>query len=1010
MLKVTEGVSLRRLSFRVLGPLKAEIEGEPLALGGARQRKVLAMLVLSAGQVVSVDSLTEAVWQGAPPTTARNQIAICITALRRIFRSASVDDELIRTAHHGYTLIQGDHRIDVQAAHALLAEARTAAAEGRTEEAASCYERLLGMWYGPPLEGLTGGHLDHATARLGELWLDLNEEYAALQIQLGRYRAAANRLVTLVEEHPLREQARLHLMSAQHLAGRRADALETYRAGRKVLVEELGIEPGPALQQLHRRILQDSETALTRDQPPHPRTAAPTSTPAQLPLPAAAFTGREEEIALLDELVHTSASAEPLAIAALSGASGVGKSALAIHWANRVAEHYPDGQLFMDLCGYDVHEKPVSAMKALDSSLRALGVHGALIPTDLKERAALYRSLMDGKRMLIVLDNVRSIDQILPLFPGRGDCCVVITSRDPLGDLTGDYPVLRIPLRPLNTDEACRMLGVMIGPERVGAEPGMAARLAQLCDGLPLALRILGAQLVNKPHRSLSQLAARLADRRRRLDLLSPDHGGLRAEFALSYRELPPAAAQMYRRLGLLSLSHFSAWVGAAALGTDLDHAEDLLDVLVDAQLLEVSPHGRLGSPRYRFLDLLRLFAWERAHEEDTPAEREAALDRTVATLLVLADTAHQQLSGKGHLPPLPGPGDLPLATRQIEHILGCPMEWFETERPILIDLVRVCAESGRAFPAWALAARLVPLCETRGHPVDWRSTTEWALTAAREAGDELGVGMMLRSLGALAIYQRQYQQAEPLLEQAMEHLEEAGDVQGQALALRNIAVCLRFAGDLDRAAGHCRAALDLFNRTEDISGRAHALGLLAQIEVERGNVNLGIRLTRQAIAASEGDYALRSKTQNIYRLAEALLRTGELSEAERAGRKVVQLTRDQGDRMGEAYGLRVLGEVQWRQFCLDAAVSTLRDAYEAAGGIGDRFLQARVQVDLACTEALRGERDTAVLHLWEALAAFRLLGAPVWEGHTVRLRKLLDDLGKETPGVTELTRALHES
>ncbi|MFI6013467.1 AfsR/SARP family transcriptional regulator [Streptomyces sp. NPDC051243] len=999
---------MSRLSFRALGPLRAEVGGEPLNLGGARQRKVLAMLLLAPGQVVSVESLTEAVWQGAPPTTARNQIAICITALRRIFRYATADEELIRTAHNGYSLIQGDHRIDIHEMHSLLARARTASTEGAPEEAAELFEQVLAMWYGSPLEGLAGGHLDHAAARLTELWLDLNEEYAALQLQLGRYRAAADRLATLVEQYPLREQARLHLMSAQHLGGRRADALETYRVGRKVLVEELGIEPGPELQQLHRRILQDSDTTGPHEHAMTGRLTAKAGPPAQLPLPSASFTGREKEIAALDELLHSRTDATPLAIAALSGASGVGKSALAVHWANRVVEHFPDGQLFVDLRGYDKHDQPFSPMSALDSCLRALGVQGPEIPAELQERAALFRSLLDGRRMLIVLDNVRSIDQILPLFPGRGDCCVVITSRDPLGHLAGDYPVLRVPLRPLNTDESCRMLEAMIGRERVTAAPEMAARLAELCDGLPLALRILGAQLINKPHRSLSQAVARLEDRRRRLDLLSPDHGGLRAEFWLSYRELSPDAARMYRHLSMLCPPPFPAWVGAALLDIDIDQAEDLLDQLVDAQLLEVAVQDASGAPRYRFLDLLRLFAWERAQEEEPQSEIEAALDRLLGTILTLADLAHEQLSGKGHIPALPQVPGLKLLPHQVASIMACPMNWFESERQRIVELVKVCADSSRALYAWALAARLVPLFETLGYPEDWRTTSEHALRAAREAGDVLGVGTMLRSLGALAIYQRQYQQAESLLGLAMEALVEAGEVQGQALVLRNFAVCARFAGDLDSGARHCRAALRLFERTEDVSGRSHTLGLLAQIELERGNVQLGIGLTREAIAMSESPSALRTKTQNIYRLAEALLRAGELRDAEETSRRAIALTRVQRDRMGEAYGLRALGEAQWRQNLVDEAEESLRDAHEAAEDVGDRFLQARVEVDLACVKVLRGEHGAARVCLHRALAVFRRLNAPVWEERALHLRDLLDGLSEDLPAsIGRLTQAL---
>lgn len=364
------------LSFKVLGPLSVESDGVavPVPVSGQRQRTVLAVLLLCAGRPVSVDSLIEAVWQGAPPATARNQIAICITTLRRIFRDAAGDDRLISTGHRSYVLDPGDHVIDVQLLDKLIGQAGELVRQGRSTAAARTFGRALALWNGTALEGLSGGLIDDAAFRLSELWLDVNEEYAAVQLQLGDYRSVVSRMSVVVEEHPLREQARFHLMLALRRSGRRADALETYRAGRRVFTEELGTEPGPALQELHQQILQDlavNEDAGQRYEAPAPPVIG---VPAQLPAPSAAFTGRESETAQLDRLLDVAVSEAPLPIAALSGTSGVGKTALAVHWANRVSGRFPDGQLFVDMRGFDDNEPPVTPIQALDRCLRALGV------------------------------------------------------------------------------------------------------------------------------------------------------------------------------------------------------------------------------------------------------------------------------------------------------------------------------------------------------------------------------------------------------------------------------------------------------------------------------------------------------------------------------------------------------------------------------------------------------------------------------------------------------------
>ncbi|WP_326678070.1 AfsR/SARP family transcriptional regulator [Streptomyces sp. NBC_01237] len=1033
----------RTLSFKLLGPLEISADGETIRVSSARQRAVLATLLLSPDRTVSVAALTEAVWQGTPPTTARNQIAICITTLRKLFREKASVEDLIETRHPGYILHSKNCYIDLQDLSESVARARlTSAHDERLDEATALFEHALALWRGPVLEGLAGDRIDDTVTQLSEFRLDINEEYAALQLRLGGHHSVITRLTALVKEHPLREQARAHLMHAHNLAGRRAEALQVYREGRRALVDELGIEPGPALQELHQQILQDAnelegfgerpaatappallfpslaplhaaspapadatvDTNADRGTtaapahtpaPAQPHTPAPApagnthgvtvAVPAQLPLPVHAFTGRLPAISVLDGLLPGDNERGPLSVAVISGVSGIGKSALAAHWANRVAERFPDGQLFIDVHGYHEFDKPLSPMSVLDQSLRGLGVPSAQIPAHLQERSALYRSLLNNRKLLIILDDVRSFTQIQPLLPGRGQCFVLITSRDPLDELTSDYAAVRIHLKVMTPDEADSMLATVIGAERVATDPASAARLVDLCGRLPLALRIAAGRLATRPHWSLRQLTTRLEDRYRRLDVLSPNDGGVRAGFWLSYRELSPDAARLYRRLGLLPVTTFAAWTAAAVLDVDIDQAEDLLEQLVDAQLLEVSTLVPGAPVRFRFQELLRLFAWERAHAEDSDGDRDDTIERAYGTMLTLADTAHRQLYGKGHLAPHRARLEVTLPEETVGELLADPLEWFESERTSLVSMVAHAAQSGASAHAWGLTARTMPLFEMRNYLEDWQQTAQTALDGARSAGDDPGATIMLRSLGTLAIYQRRYAEADSLLSSAMELLEGSDDLHERAIVLRNLALCSRFKGDLDNAARYCREALDHFGRTDDPTSRSHALGLLAQIELERGETGLGITLLREAIRTSDEAGSVRGKAQNIYRLAEAYLRAGELPRVEETCREVIALTRAQGDRLGEAYALRALGEAYWRQNRSTEAEAILRDALTAAEDVGDRFLQARIETDRACAEAIRGD-SAAVARLQRARDIFRFLAATAWEERTAQI------------------------
>ncbi|MEV5546090.1 BTAD domain-containing putative transcriptional regulator [Streptomyces sp. NPDC052309] len=976
--------------FRILGPLEISAGGQPVVLTGARRRTIMSMLLLAPDRVVSVEALADAVWHGNPPSTARNQIAICVSSLRKAFKEAAGVEDVVVTSHPGYMLFTGEHRIDAVEFEERVAVGRAAARSGRAEEACGHFEEALAMWRGPALEGVSAGRVEAEAARLTGMRLDVYEEYMGLRLELGQHREVMGELAAFVREHPLREQAKAHLMLAQYRSGRRAEALETYREGWRILADELGIEPGPALQEMHEEILADSPRLGPPAEPAAPVLTA--AVPAHLPSGGASFTGRHPELAALDRLLdHLDGPALP--VGSISGIGGVGKTALAVHWAHQVAGRFPDGQLFADLRGYD-EEAPHRPGAVLDRFLRALGVPGSEIPPDLGERSALFRTVLGGRRVLIVLDNARSFQQIRPLLPGTGRCCVLVTSRDPMGGaLAGDYACVALHLDALGQDEAIALLTRVDGDGRLSADPVATARLSALCDRLPLALRIAAARLTAKPHWSVRTLVARLEDQRRRLDELSPDERGVRAGLRLSYRDLPNATARMFRLLGSVNVPDFAAWVGAALLGIDPFDAEDLIEELVDAQLL-IPSSSATGHVRYRFQGLPRLFARELSLAQDPEEERRGALRRAAGAWLALASAAHRRVYG-GDFTLVHGPAPLhELPDHLVDSLLENPMEWFDSERGSITGLVDQLAREGEAAHAWDLALTSVTLFQNRDYLEDWRYCADRALSAARRAGDRLGEAAMLHSLGTLEIVGWAYDAALGHLADALRLFEETGQDTGRALVLRNLALCERHRGDLHAARDLAHRSLELFRRTGDRYAEAHVLGLLAQIELERGRPQASLVLSSEAVARSRGLGTARGEAQSSVRLAEVLIHQGDGERAEEVCRRALELVRATGDRRGETHALRTLGEALWRQDRTTQAEEVLEEALTAAADVPDRFLEARAGTVLGCVRALRGDRDSAADCFKIAADLFAEVGVESWRDRTTRLLDLLSRSG----------------
>jgi DNA-binding SARP family transcriptional activator len=601
------------LGFHILGPLEVIANNARFAITGLRQRTVLAVLLLTPDRVVSVDRLVEAVWSGTPPTTCRNQIAICVAGLRKIFQEAGCHENVIVTATPGYMLVSGSHRIDAVEFAARVESARHLAQDQRTAEAASLLREALGLWRGTPFADTSSSRLQEEASLLEQQWLNAYEQYAELQLELERYSEIVSELSGLVQEQPLREHARAILMLANYRLGRRSEALGLFRQARQSSIDELGLEPGKELQDLHAAMLREDPSLM-------PTSTVSVALPAgsgeaRLPADVPFFVSREEELGSLNALLEGGPGLKSAAIGLITGGPGAGKSALAVRWAHRVALSFPDGRLFADFTKMGDDEESVSAMLA--RFLRALKTPENEIPADPRGRAELFQRSVAGRRVLVVLKGVRDLRRVQRLIPASGTCAVLATSSH---NHSGNAQV-RLRLDALDTRSAVELLDTLVADQRVRWEPAAARKVVRYCDNLPLAVSAAAARLTAKAHWSVSHLLARLRDPLHRLDELS--HGGppgIRDSFDRGYSGLEPDAAALYRRLSLWDTPELDVWSGAALMNIDLSSAENLMEQLVDAALLETWGRRPDGLFRYRLPSLLALHARECADFHDLSA------------------------------------------------------------------------------------------------------------------------------------------------------------------------------------------------------------------------------------------------------------------------------------------------------------------------------------------------------------------------------------------------------
>ena len=623
------------MDFGLLGPLLVRDGTRPVPVSAPRQRVLLAALLLSAGRVVSLDALTEVLWDGEPPAGARGALHSAVQRLRSTLGPPGAD--LVETQPPGYLIKVGDGELDVRRFRALAERGHAAAEAGAWAQAAGLLRDALGLWRGEPLADVPSRLLrDREVRPIEDQRLQVLAARIDADLHLGRHGEVVAELRQAVVAHPLQEQFHAQLMLSLYRSGRSADALAAYQDVRRVLADELGIDPGPELRLLHQRILaadselihaaigeQSGSAAETFSAPAaaHRDLAAQDRVvPRQLPAATRHFAGRAEALKMLAGLAAEAAGASPATvITVIDGTAGVGKTTLALHFAHQVAERFPDGQLYVNLRGFDPGGPPVAPVEAIRLCLDALAVPAARIPAGLDAQAGLYRSVLAGKRMLVLLDNARDVDQVRPLLPASPGCLVIVTSRNQLTSLVAVEGAFPLTLDVLADTDAAELLTRRLGPDRVAGDPSATEELIQLCAGLPLALSIAAARSATQPGLSLAALTAELRDARGRLNALDAGHAAtnVRAVLSWSYDQLDAPAARLFRLLGLHAGPDISAAAAASLAEATMDEGRRRLGELTRAHLLTEHASGRFSSH-----DLLRAYAAELTHSADSEDER----------------------------------------------------------------------------------------------------------------------------------------------------------------------------------------------------------------------------------------------------------------------------------------------------------------------------------------------------------------------------------------------------
>lgn len=883
------------VEVRLLGPVELWNTDGQVPLGPRQRRFVLAVLALTPGRPVTPESLVNRMWDVEPPRDPRNVIYSNISRLRSDLARVGV---AVERRGNGYILDVTPDNIDLYRARRLAAQARSLVAEhaDNAGEAVELLRSASTLWRDVPLIDLNGEWASRVRYGLNQERLAMVSQLCELELMVGQHAAAVGPLTDLVAEYPFDESLAALLMLALYRSGRQADALGAFTRLRQQLVDEIGDEPGVHVQVLHDKILRRDATLDRPDQRDmvllHDESRAADSgavpleltlRPAQLPPDVAGFVGRTAELAALDEFVRRSdASPTAVVIAVIEGAAGVGKTALGIHWAHRARSRFPDGQLYADLHGY-APGAPLDPLHVLAQLLRALGISAERVPADVQEAAALYRSVLADRAVLVLLDNAATADQVRPLIPSGAGSMVLVTSRDHLGGLVARDGARRVRLGVLSRSEAESLLIALFDADRVQAEAGRISELAEFCAFLPLALRVAAANFVARPERSIADYLAEgwRSDRLAALAVPGDSQSAVAAALDLSYERLPDATRWMFRLLGLLPRGEVGIEAAARLAGTDAGVARRALRRLANAHLVEERTSGRFDCH-----DLLRHYAEVQAAHEDQSSDREAARTRFFDYYLEMTDAAAEAA--------------FPQAVRMRSRVEGGPIgrnrfetasdatAWLDLERSNLVATVLHAADTGQHEQAWQLADNLRGYFWLHMHTAEWMASARAGLAAA----------------------------------------EAAGNLRGQAAGHLSLASLHWRTGRFRDAAHHGTVALGFAQQADWTRGQAAVLGNLGLANSRLGNVELAASQLRDAEALSHRAGWRYGEASAVGNLGMMLAHAGQFAEAGGLARRALALTEELGSRIGQAINLLTLGIVDWVAGRYSDALGTFDQAH----------------------------------------------------------------------------------
>jgi DNA-binding SARP family transcriptional activator len=920
------------MRFALLGPLIVlDDAGARIQLSGPRLRVLLAALLLHANAPISAEVLTEAVWDEAPSSTATDTLRSYVRRLRRALGPLGADR--IETRDPGYLVRVEQGELDTFEFEASCLDASAALQAGSYLDASKAAARALGLWRGEPLLDVPSRVLcDEFAPRFEALRLQAFENQAEAGLRLGHYDRLIPELNTLAAAHPLRERFHAQLIRALAQSGRRAEALDAYQSARTTLARELGIEPGPELRELQARILAGqpisahtaaATQAAVAQRLPRGAGSDTDNAPMQLPAGIPHFVGRSAALAELSRLAAIAAEqpvSPTIAISAIDGLAGVGKTALAVHFAAAAAGRFPDGLLYVNLRGFDPGGEPLDPAQVLRGFLETLGMPVSRIPSGLEARIGAYRSRLTGRRMLIVLDNARDSDQVRALLPGTAGCLVLITSRDQLAGLIALEGAHPLTVDVFTLEEAHELLTRRLGAERVAREPGAVAELSEQCARLPLALNIAAARAALKPTHPLEQLV----EEQRDSAIAALDTGdafaSVRAVFWASYRTLDAAAARMFRLLAEHPGSDISVNVAASLAGTSRDQARGALRELTRGQLLTESAPGR-----YTCHDLLRAYAAELSQSLDEAPERRRAAERVLDHYLHTAQTLNRTLYPAWHALELPEPahGVMQERLEDREHA----QRWFAAEYRALVSATARASVLGFDDHAWRLAWVLVTILERQGYWREWHRVSEIALGASRRTEDLPGQAHAHSWLGAALAALGEHAEARVQFGQAAALFERLGDHTRRGIVHTNICRALEREDRYGAALEHAQEALECFREVDHVLGQASALNNIGWYQANLGRNEQGLDhclLALELVRASGDPYGEAGTLDTIGSIQHRLGRHAACLES---FEHALLIQRKAGEKALEALTLTHLGDACYDVHDTDAA----REAWSSA-------------------------------------------------------------------------------